>query len=120
VTRSARDAIGAVTSSASVTVSLTGLHACSWQITNFASAVIVFLPASDADTGMSKRALSVELDARSPRDSFGLGTVTPAAAVSARLIGASALRCQPPLAFIVSVAVAVPPTASLGSVFVTS
>ena len=42
------------------------------------------------------------------------------ARVSATVMGASAFTCQPPFALIVTLAVAVPPTATLGSVFVTS
>ena len=69
---------------------------------------------------MSKRAASGELCARSARVSFALASVTPAGAVSATVIGASALTCQPALAVIVRLAVAVAPTAILGSVFLIS
>ena len=75
---------GGVTSMARVTVSLTGLQACSWQRTKCASAPMVFLPASVAETGMSKRALSFALAARSPRVSLAFFTVSPAAASAPR------------------------------------
>jgi hypothetical protein len=49
-----------VTSMLSTSVSLTGLQELSWQMTNFASQVMAFCPASVASKGMSKRALSEE------------------------------------------------------------
>jgi hypothetical protein len=69
---------------------------------------------------MSKRAASFELCARSARVSFAFGSVTPAGAVSAMVIGASALTCQPAFAVMVRLAVPVPPTATVGSVFLIS
>src|SRR5262245_49268086 len=104
----------------SASVSLTGLHALSWQMTNLASQAITFCPASLASKGMSKRALSAELAARSPRESLGFGTVMPAGGVSAIVMGASAFMCQPFLVAMVSDALAVPPAATLGSVFLIS
>ena len=60
------------------------------------------------------------LCARSARVSFSFCSVTPAGAVSATLIGASPLTCQPDFAVIVRLAVAVAPTATFGSVFLIS
>ena len=111
---------GGATSTASASVSLTGLQAWAWQITKCASALMVFLPASVAETGMSNRALSAVLAARSARVSFAFCTDSPLAGVSATLMGASPLTCQPPLTLMVRLVVAVPPTGTLRSVFVIS
>jgi len=72
------------------------------------------LPTSVAEIGMSKRALSTVVAARSARVSLAFLTDSPAGGVSARLIGASGFTCQPLLALMVRLAVAVAPTATLG------
>ena len=82
---------------------------------------MVFLPASVAETGMSKRALSCVLCGQiGARQLRLLHASRPRAAVSATLIGASALTCQPAFAVMVRLAVAVAPTATFGSVFLIS
>ncbi len=101
-------------------VSLIGLQALSWHITKRASAVSTLVPAVAASNGISKRALSCVLSARSPRENLVFDSVRPSGATSDTLIGASPLTCQPFRAAMTSDALDLAPTATLGSVFVSS
>ena len=78
------------------------------------------MPCLGSDQDTLKRALESLLAARSARTRRGFSTVIPGPGVSFRVSGASALRCQPFLVAMATLAVAFSPRVALTLLGLTS